>query len=76
MGNQVEIKKATKGDLVPVLTPEFDVVNDGKGLRVWEIDPAGKTYGREGLTALKAQRERELVNINILLAMMDELGVE
>jgi hypothetical protein len=77
MAEKVKINGCKKGDLVEVLEPEFDLVDGGKGLRVFEIEPpGGKVYNREGLLALKALRERELTNINALLAKMDELGVE
>jgi hypothetical protein len=77
MAEKAKINGAKKGDLVPVLEPEFDIVNDGKGLRVFEVLPTeGKIYNREGLMKLKEIREGELANINALLEKMDELGVE
>jgi hypothetical protein len=78
MADKVEatsIKAAKPGELVEYGGIEYDVVNDGGALRAVEVFANQKTFNREGVTARKAELERELTVIDALLAKMDELGV-
>jgi hypothetical protein len=77
-GDMKEIKSAIgaqKGDAVELEMPEFDVVNDGAGIRATEIVKAQKTYNRAGILAKKAEIEKVLAHINTVIAEMDVAGV-
>lgn len=67
---------ADEKTLVELEKKEFDVVNDGKGLRMKVALMASKTYSKEGLIALKEKLTAELEECGLLLAKMDELKVE
>jgi hypothetical protein len=75
MPEKAEHKTAKQGDLVALDIGEYDVVNDGKGLRVCLPSMVSKTYNRDGVLARKVQLEAELELIAEVLAEMDKLGV-
>lgn len=54
----------------------FDVINDGKALRVSTHVVHKAVYARKQLEEMRAQKTEELRQIVALLAKMNELGIE
>lgn len=61
--------------LVELEKKEFDVINDGKGLRMRVPLMATKTYNKQGLLAKKAELEEQLVEVNSLLSQCATLKI-
>lgn len=76
MAESTSIIVAKEGELVALITPEYDVVNEGTALRVSQAVPVKKTYNRKGVLARKLEIEAELAMIEIVLGEMDSKGVE
>lgn len=73
---QVEtpILTAQTGDLVKLDEPHFDLVNDGKAVRVTQAVKHQAVYPIEDLLKLRQKTENELKNIIAVLAKGEELG--
>jgi hypothetical protein len=75
MPEKKDHKTAKKGDLVALDVGEYDVVNDGRGLRVFVPSMVSKVYQRDGVLKRKEQLEAELALIDTVIAEMDSAGV-
>jgi hypothetical protein len=67
---------AQKGDLVAVREPEYDVVNDGRSIRMTEAVVVNTVLTPSGLQAKKEKLLEELKQIDIIIAEMKTKSVE
>lgn len=71
---ETPILSAKTGDLVTLETPHFDLVNDGKAVRVTQAVKHQAVYPIEDLLKLRQKTENELKNIIAILAEGEKLG--